>query len=127
MTPSYEQQKQPAVDAKQAYLEEMEPILALIKKNCSFDFADLRGYIELHNQKQLLGVSGSIHLEDGNFIRFYVQNGQFDYMTADEDLIRKFKQKLEIQIRILIELNNRKEELNTRYFERMNPSVSVTV
>ena len=108
----------PSSDPKQAYLDEMEPILALIKKNCSFEFADLKGFIELHNQKQLLGVSGSIHLEDGNFIRFYVQNGQFDYMTSDDDLILKFKHKLEIQIKILIELTNKKEELNQRYFEQ---------
>ncbi len=110
----------PGSDPKQTYLDEMEPILALIKKNCSFEFADLQGYIELHNQRQLLGVSGSIHLSDGHFIRFFVQNGEFDYMTADEELIRKFKQKLELQIRILIELNLKKEQLNQHYFERLN-------
>ncbi len=108
------------MDAKNAYINELEPILALIKKNCSFDFPDLRGYIELHNQKQLLGVSGAIHLEDGNFIRLYYQNNQFEYMTTDEQLIGQFKKKLELQLKILIELNNKKEELNSKFFEKMN-------
>jgi hypothetical protein len=106
----------PSHDIKTTYLTEMEPILALIKKNCSFEFPTFKGYIELHNHKQLMGTSGAIHLEDGNFVRFHVQNGKFEYMTTDEELLFQLKSKLEIQLRILIDLNRQKEELNEKYF-----------